>query len=390
MITLIQEPQKFTPAGNPIIFQVISDDADILYFKVDIVEATSNAVVSTLDIYPTPDLPTGSYVDLSKILSNVVDFQISNTQNILSLPMSKPLFKYKVKITERVLNVDEIEDGDDYITNTYFVWEAKLNSFIFSEFNYSDYVVSTGLPIKFLTTKPDKTVVNDYSAEMLYFLHETEDDLRVIVKTYNKSNVNLNNYSHSIADLDEYNLFRLQVSPKSLKESVLADFTEVAYYTIHIEDENGDKRSETRTYLYKPLPCHLEPTNMLWFNSLGGVDTYQFVNVQESNQITKNTFKGNIFKVDNGLYSNRTDDIWNAPESVININQQGTYTASSRIINDAESRWFNELFTSRKVFVELGNNSLVPVMIDATNYSIQRQKYNRSTPISIQVNYHYS
>ncbi len=168
---------------------------------------------------------------------------------------------------------------------------------------------------------------------------------------------------------------------------MLVDFINISYYTFHLEDGDDVRKTEIRKYFYEKLACHLEPINLIWENSLGGFDSYQFVNVQETNNITRNTIKKNIFRIDNGYYTDRSGEVLNSSEEIINVTQQGSYTANSGFISDSESYWFNSLFTSTQVFVELSDESLVPVIVTNSSYQIQKQKYNKTSFNSIQVTY---
>jgi hypothetical protein len=389
MITIVQSPLKYTPAGNPIILQIESSLSNILYFKIQVSESESDSLIASGNVYTTPDYVNGSYVNLSKILSNAVKWEINNSINIPSFAIEKAIIKYKVTLTEWGLVSGILQEiGDPFeVPGDHFTWEAEFDRISFHNYNISTYLVSNGLPANFLTQKPNYSVVNDYSSEQLYFLHESQSDLRLIVKTFNSANTLIDTYSHSITGLGDSSLIRLQVSPKALSDSMLVNFADVSYYTIYLENATSIRKSEIRYYNYKSLACNVEPVNILWVNSLGGIDSYQFQNVQETINISRNTYKKNLFKLDNGFYSDRTAEVLNPSEEIINVNQTGTYTATSAIISDSESIWLSGLFTSKQVYVELADYSLVPVIVTNPNYQIQRQKYNRGSFNTVQVTY---
>jgi hypothetical protein len=241
----------------------------------------------------------------------------------------------------------------------------------------SKYVITNSFIASFLTNKPDNSIVNDYSSEQLYFLHDNQSALAVQIKTYSPSSTLINTYSQPINNLSTNKLFRLQVSPKALKDVFLIDFSNVSYYTVQLIDGSGIEKTHKRTYRYRQLPCSLEPINLLFVNELGGVDTYQFVNPQETINYNRTTIKRNPFQVIDGIYTDVSEDILNGGDEIINVQKSGSYIATSRVITDAEGYWLRELYGSTQVFVELNDESLVPVVVTNNSYNIQRQKWNK-------------
>lgn len=389
MINIIKTPQLFSPSGNPTVFQVESDEANIVYFKVSVIEAISSSVISRLEIYTMPNYSNGSFIDLSRIINNTVKWQINNTQNVLSLAVSKPILKYKVLITEMGLNAGVIEAlSSEYEVPTIFtVWNSEFNRFLFNSFLYTDYVITNGLPAKFLTYKANNINVNDYSSEQLYILHdETNKNLAVEVKTYSKTGTLLNTYSELIPNVNANRIFRIQVSPKTLSQTLLVDFTAVDRYTIVIKDGVTIK-TETKTYYYKNLSCNLYPQNIFWINELGGVDVYQFFNVDEKNKISRTTINKNEYQFNSGVYSDRNDGILNSSKENVLIKQTSNYVAYTQNINDETSKWLNGLMITEQAFIELNDGTLVPISITDENYTVLKQYKERGSLISTQVSY---
>lgn len=388
-INVIKKPQKYTPSDDAIIFQIESTFTNVIYFKVEVKEAVSNAIIGEFEIYATPDYANGSFIDLSRILSNAVKWQVNNTINILTLPLTRPLLKYIVSFTEMGVvggAIVELSPTVNY-PDVFITWNAELGRIRFNSFIYTAYTITSGLPASFLTYKPNNITVNDISSEQLIFMHDEEDVLNVVIKTYDIAGTLLNTYTDGISGLSTDKIFRIQVSPKSLQQTLLVDLTNVHHYTVHLEDETNTRKTEIRKYFYKELPCQLHPQNLFWVNSLGGIDTYQFVNVTETDNITRNIIKKNPYKIYNGYYTDRQGDIMNPSEEIVDLTQEGQYTANSTFLSDAEAVWLNELFKSDQVFVELDDNVLVPVIVTNTSYQIQKQYMNRSSYITTTVTY---
>ncbi|MFT3912244.1 MAG: hypothetical protein QM737_22645 [Ferruginibacter sp.] len=390
MISVIQAPYKYNPSDNDIIFQVQSDAPNFTYFKVEVVEATSLQTIDRDDIWPFPTYVNGSYINISDIISSTVKWEATNTQNNLYVPIKRPVLKYKINIIEMgIVSGLQAALSTSTLPDTYTIWSAEMGGLEFHNFNPAVYVLGEiGLPVKFLTYKPNNSKVNQYSSEQLYFLQDYVSSLKIVVKAYHDV-VLEQTYSEAISGLDLYNMFMIQVSPKVLGDYFLIDFGFIDNYTVHLEDADGNIRSEVRKYKYQDLPCTLIPVNLFWINSLGGMDTKQFYNPAESNEITRNSYKKQTKQFVNGFLVDKVKDVYNSPEEIINIKQSGNYTVYSDILSDVEIRWLNELAISKQVFQELGDNSLLPIVLETKTYKVERQQYDRSKPIVKSFDYHY-
>lgn len=386
MITIIQRPKEFTPAFNPVIWQVESDDTTIIFFRVEVYESTTSTLINNLDLFVTPDNPTKSYIDLSTILSNYVKGELDNDLSVNSKAVTKPLLAYRVVITEKLFNstTSQIEDGDTYEDeeDINFVWYASMDSLRFNSFTASYDILNT-----FLTNKPNLSITNDLSAESLYFLQKDEDVLKLQVKTYDATQTLLNTYTSTIT-LGTNNMFRLHISPKALVLNLSVSFTNVAYYTVQLIDESDIPKSSLITYLYRDIDCNLESINLIWVNSLGGIDSYQFINPQESINVTKSLIQKSIYRIDEDEnYSDVSADIYNPSDTIINSRSQSSYKINSKELSNAEAYWFAELFQSKQVFAELSNGKLIPVKVTNNNYQVQKNRYIKGQLNTIEIEF---
>jgi hypothetical protein len=391
MISVIKKPYKFSPSDDVIQFQIESDNADIIYFQVDILESSTDAVISTLEINTTPNYQNGSFVDVSTILSNVVKWEIDNDLTALSVPLTRPILGYKIKLTEYgfIGNTVGVLSPAITLPDIFYVWNAGLGRIRFKSFNYSDYALTETSTVKFLTYKPNSATVNDSSSEQLYFIQDAMP-LKLVVETYGINNNHLDTYFQAISDTNIKKMFRMQVSPKSLTETLGIDFSDVHYYTVRLFSDSvgiDAVKSELRKYFYRPLACHVRPQNIFFLNSLGGFDVHQFVNVTETNNIVRTTIKKNPYQIIDGIYTDENGEILNNTDEVIDLTQQGNYTAFTQQLSDEECIWLNELFKSKQVFIELSDSRLVPVIVANTSYQIQKQYLNKTAYNTTQVSY---
>lgn len=391
MITIVKRPEKFTPAENPVIFQISSDHPSLVYFRAVLVDNESDAVVNQMDCFPTPDLPTGSYVNLSAMLSNTVRWELNNDSFALIKPIEKTLRAYRLKITERVLisNTGLIEDNYTYDNenDVNYVFEAEMGRVGFNNYQQIKYVINSANPATFLTSKPNYSNVNDLSAEHLYFLHDgTVPFLMVRIKLYSKTGSLVQMVAKQITDLESYKMFRLNVSPKALKDAASVDFSDVAYYTVDVADSLGQPKTVEKTYYYKPVECFRDYVNVLWVNSFSGLDSYQFHTPSDTLNFERFQIKKNVYGVNSdGVYSDINDGVYNPSDVIISNKVQATTKVNSFELNDNEGYWLAELYKSKQVFIELPDLSLVPVSLTSTSYTIPRIKFSHGKLNTIQV-----
>lgn len=377
MITILKKPEKFTPSGNPVIWQIETDNADILYFKVSVYENSTNTLINSLDIYPTPDLQNGSYVDLSKLLDNAVNWEVSNDIESFAKGLSKPVIGYRVKIEEKVIVNNSVVTGATYedVNDVNYVFSANLENIAFNYFDHNEYVVkSSNTNVKFLTYKPDFGLMNKATTEFLHFMTDGSEPIQVQTIYYNADGTVNDTFLTPVTGDEK--MFRLNIAYKALKNEFSLMMTDGMSISFKVVDMYDNPKTEKRTYLYKDVECHLEMVNVLFLNSFNCVDAYQFVNPTESLNATRTSIKKNPYNIDgDGNYTNTTDDMYNVSDEVLNSSSQLTVKVHTRILKDKEVFWLGELVTSRQWFIELSDMMLVPVTLLNNTYTYQRQRY---------------
>ncbi|RYF44736.1 MAG: hypothetical protein EON99_00930, partial [Chitinophagaceae bacterium] len=296
-----------------------------------------------------------------------------------------------MKIYERILSGNTVTDGYVYdkLSDVNYVWEAELGRISAAGQNQVKYVISSGSTASFLTNKPNYTKVNDINCEQLYFMQDgTAPNLTVRIRTYNKSGGLLSTNTEVIQDLNQYKMYRLNISPKALAESLGLSFTGVHFYVVDIVDSLSKAKTEERVYLYEPLDCGLDYVNLFFVNSLGGLDSYQWVAPQDTVNVNRFIMKRNTASINSdGEYSDISDGVFN-PSDVIISNKPSTITrVTSKQLNDSEAYWLQELYTSKQIFVELTDTTLAPALLNNTSYQIPRVKYSKGTLNVIQIEF---
>jgi hypothetical protein len=374
MISITNQPNTFTPASNPVIFQLTSSNPNVIGFIVDVLAVPTDLLIYKGVYNVSPNFNNGAYFNLSKVLENVVDYQLNPDLTTIASSIGQSIKSYRLKITERIISGSTIVNGDEYddIDDKLYIWNAELNRLKFSHYNQDDYVMNDNQPAKFLTNKPNYAKQSSTSLEYLYYLN---DDIAtdVLIKTYYPNGTT---YTANVLPLPESVMGRLSVSPKVLVNELPIDFDNVGSYTVALVNASGDLVSEIRTYKYQPDKSYQEPINLLWLNTLGGVDSFTFYNPRESVNVSKTTIKKQIYKMVGIDYTDKINGIYNPEEEVLNVVNTSTYKVISNPLSDLESVWLKSLIESKQVWIELDNGELFPISVKNTSYDVLLKKYN--------------
>jgi hypothetical protein len=383
MITINQAPAPYTPSNNPIIWAFSSDNAAISFFQVQVL-ASDNSVITNLRLYTSPDNRLSSFIDLSPILKNTVDYQLLPSANITDNPANM-VQAYKLVIIEKLYTANGIINGTTTVTNLYYTWEGELNSIAFNSFDYQKFTLRTisGETAAFLTNKPNYCKVNSTTSEYLYTINENLTQCTINYRLYSESNQLYGNYIVSGITLS--NASRIDVSPATISNHFQVNLSPVKFYTVQITDRDNVAKTKPRVYMYEHITCQKQPVTLLWGNKVGGFDSFNFYAPRETINVTKTTIAKNPYKFNsNGTYTNVSSNVMNEDTSVINVASTSTYKLVTEPLRDVESVWLKELIQSPKVYVKLPNSVMMPVQITTSNYPVLQRRY-QSTLMRLEI-----
>lgn len=385
MISITKTPYTYQPAGNDSIFQIESNSPNIISFIVKILESTSGEVIFNGNYYVRPDHTTGVSFNLSNVLSNFVQVSLNNSISIAEVINGSTL-TYRLSIIERLAIDGQTVNGESYnsIEDKFTVWDAKIDRILFKGFQPNDYVINSTSLAKFLDIKPSISKQTLTSNEHLYFINGDASAKQVRIRTFNFQGVETNAF---IEDLPDGLMVRLNVSPKYLFSTYDVDATRVNEYKVDLLDEDSEVISETKTYKLVSDSCYLEPINFLFTNSKGGVTSYVFYNPTRTINTTKTTLKSNILQLNSGVYSDNVNGILNQSERIINTNSTSTYTVFSNPLSDVETIYLSELISSSNVYIQLLDETLVPITIKNSNYQVALRKTNGGKLHRLEIQY---
>ncbi len=379
MISIIKSPSKYSPAGNPSFLSVSSNDPDIVYFKINVLNPSGSTLISSSKCFVTPDLPTSASIDLSNILNNYVKTEISIDSEFIQ-SFSSGVLDYSVEVTEMLTTGSTIGSGSTSTITGLTAYNASFSDVEFQYFGYRNYYVNSLTTAKFLSTKSSVSNINSWSKEFLYFLADTGSTIsKAKVKVYNTTGSTT--YSEDFS-AGSAKLHRLNVSPKNLKTSLLIDFDDAQYFEIWLENAGSTVLTEVKRYRCINFDCRIEPVNVLWINKVGGVDSFTFINPQETKSVKRSTIQTNKYL----NYSISTSGVINPSEKTYKVSQTSDYTLTTPVLNDWEYVYLTDMLSSEQVYVELTDGSLVPVKLITTSAEVKRKKYS-STSLRFELKY---
>ncbi|TWR26908.1 hypothetical protein FPZ42_07690 [Mucilaginibacter achroorhodeus] len=370
MITLIQQPQLFVPVQSPVIFQLQSDNSNILYFEVKVMTA-SEMLLANQRYQVFPNQPKKTSFDLSSILSNQTDYYLDVSLNLIE-PATEILKDFKLIITEKVVSGNDIINGAAFETDVYYIWNGSLNNTQYNHYDYNNFVLqafSGATNSLFLTDKPNYSKVHYHSTELLYVLNKDLPSFVLTLKLYDRNNHYIGNYGLTYSNYTT--AFRINASPLALATYFNIDFKPVKYFTLQLLDVNGVQKTKLRFYQYEQLKCQDEPVILVHANAKGGYDSCYFINPKEAINVSKTTMTKSSFGFnDSGLYSNINNNIFNSEKRTITVNTESTFTVVSQPLNDVDSRYLKQLFMSPEVYVKLSDGTYQPISINNTSYEV--------------------
>jgi hypothetical protein len=372
-------PQLFTPAYNPVLWVISSTFSEVLYFNLALQDVSTNGRVVNDKAYVSPVTPTSTHYNISDIARDLVKWEIINDGS-RSAQITDSVRQLRLSGSDQgVVGLTMCQLGATATAPDIFVWNGQLPRHKFTDYAYQDWVVDGGVSkqIKFLTYKPNYSLVNNYSREFLYYLK---------VDSFMTQSIKITSYTCGGATISQIlatasgtaSMVRLDVSPKSISLTNPTFFSgSPCYYSVQLFKNNYWPISEKKFFKYTPDPdCGQDIVNIFWENELGGIDSYQFIQPVETRTVERFQIKKNPWQYDvSGTYDDREQMVYNQEERVIHNNLNTTWQMWTRVMTTEENSWIGGLVHSRNWWVELKNGRVYPCTLVESTYRIENQKY---------------
>jgi len=212
-------------------------------------------------------------------------------------------------------------------------------------------------------------------------------------KFYDSSNTELVTVNMAVST-EPGNLLHIPTGLKNLVNGGFIDQTiadNTAYWTLIGMDLSNNEITAKYGYWIEE-DCKYNPVHLYWLNQLGGIDSYSFIKKNErSIEVEKKRYKQY-----QGDYNNATTE---HPFSTETFTRSLTerepivrtfLNVQSDWIAESEFKFMKDLFRSKSVWMvddNVDGYSVVPVVVEDTNYLMRRErnsrKYNQSLRLQI-------
>lgn len=138
MITITRTPYKYAPSQNPMIWEFTTDNSNTIYFNVTVYDKNNNIIINN-KIYVSPS-SNSSFIDLSKIIDNLVTTPINNSENIIE--NLDGTVEYYLTITG--INAQGNVSDTAITTSRYYAFNGMLNNFDLYNDSINSYFMQSG------------------------------------------------------------------------------------------------------------------------------------------------------------------------------------------------------------------------------------------------------
>jgi len=386
MIIILKKPHQINPNNNNNIWELATDNSGLVYFGIQLYNPVDNTIMINQKYYPKPTT-NRVVVNLTTALKDLCESVLSNINDMISYTS---LPAYKIIITEYYSNVGNnvILQGHQIADEEiYYFFEGQENELDYLSYGSNKYNINATTKAKFLNNNKEVKIISTTQKEYLKIFNTNNLAKKLLLKCYDGDGDILGEVKIPISSLSN-NVINLNLSPTIVLKhpALLAIETLIftAQYKITILDSEDKEVTESRLLKIENKSCYLNETNIIYKNSAGGWDSIIFNNRVETITIDKKyLLKDNLYS--NSIFQNNKENY--------NTSTITTYTASSDLLDDYESKQVRELLFSKKAYVAIGNY-LVEITIDNKSYKVLQRhvngyKKNRleisfSTPFSIE------
>jgi hypothetical protein len=396
-ITVISEPATFEPIYNYLNYKVSSTNSGAAQFKYLYDVYIDSVFITRVANSPAPD--GYGYFDASRIVEAYVSQDISSLLTDDGTPAFKLpnsyIEKLQIKFGEQYF-VTSLETHPDLtLSDISYPFNAALKYLDRAAYSQATYLMNGSQTSKFLTNFPREIYLTRDQRQFLTLIRSAivsgvNESYRV--RAYDISDTNIFNWivnTNIASNNDGGRSLRIPIGYSNLSEvsdthvtgDDWSDFNapEVSYYTIQLWNTNSSlPASELITVKFKEDICRYTPKEIYFQNKFGAFETFvfQLVNTERVNASKTFYTKANSISQLNYSQSDRR-------QTVLNVNQQTSYTADSNWLSEDESLWLQELISSPVAMLREGN-LLIPINITNESYSIENKERRKLFKIQIQ------
>ena len=392
-ITLTSVPNTLIPkiVGEPITYEFTSDSVDIQYCVVEILY--NDVRVSARSVQPDLGTTDEFSINISEDVEKQLFFELKaiGSNGVISDTTNQGEANIKIYEVDLVGGLlDTAYDPDD-ANNTNFDAETgelvvcnwRESHFDFNNFDIENYRLTDDTKL-FLTDSPAQKRIELGSDEFIGILfHQSapNKNYRLEVLTFDSAGALLNTDTISIP---EWNVgygsnpvnpyLDIAVGTQNLINEGIS-LTNVAYYTIQVINDDGDKSEIKR---FNIVDSCTYDTRIHWINKYGKQDSY--------------TFKGNKSQVldhKSSVYQKDLSDTYSTSArgfSVIQNVSSRQFTAYTDTIGQTEYNFISTMLFNKMAWVEIDNSYYAIIIEDGTTFI----RDERNAPTQFVLNYSFA
>ena len=394
-VSILYTPQNYLPAHNEIVYVVDSTNKTECSFEY-IADVYVNGVFKIrMKKFPNPS-GYGEF-KINTILRNYISYDLHNNQTgVQTNPNS--IISYQVKFGESYDSSALCDAGATLYLNlttssTLYAYNGVIQERQYEDYDYNDYIAGTTAS-KFLTNFPNYMYIGENDSYYLNFFNITNGSIDYIKFTFYDNNFNYvdevsitNTYSNPTSTARR--LLTIACGPADIEAVSPGYFTSnVAYYTVSLLDGLTDV-SEVKWFQLDKRCTNNTTKRFLFLGRLSGMESYSFT--------LRNTRKTKISRSEytrlSGSFTAASPTSWTIGKeergrSVIGVNAQDEFEATTNWLSETEAIWLEELFTSPEVYVYDENGNILPIIITSTQYEEITKKQRKM--ILYKITYEYA
>src|SRR3990167_6271577 len=377
-ITIQQQPQKYSPAYNPIEFVLTSGNSGAAGFKYVVVLNIAGEDPQTFYLQPAP-IGGHGYIDIHRIIENYLsyDFKIDNSAHFFA--NSKSYKKYS-------LSFDEITTADQSLPNfpinsgDYYAFNASLSYFENILYDQNDFILN-GVTKRFLTNAP---LIQRIERDQKFWIYYLRDVIDVADNMF----IEYYDISGALVTTNYFNIFPvIPISEHFIRFNLLPGDFPAPYYKIVTYTKNAALdtiTNEKRTFIIDDRCKNHEVIKIHFLNKLGGFDFFNFIRASKNSlSIDRGGYKSIPGTITAGGSIHSEKDRGNVDT---NVNYSERVSVNSDWINEEESKWLQELITSPVIFQEK-DNKLFAINTQTLNYEFKKTKTDRIFNLKFEFEY---
>ena len=375
-ITLITAPTSPVLAYSPVMFQLNSNNADIVHLIIETVVSYDGSVTSirksATSIQPNLTTTNEFTFDVSDILSANLSF-ILKTLGASAVINDTDNLQFKIKAYEVTENpttklletnydpADASNTNFNYQSSTFAAFNWSESHFSLNSFNLSDYSMVSDDKL-FLTEGTNPKTIELNQNEFLGMAYAISSggvkNYKIEVLTYNSVNALLNT---DLIDVTQWNQFNINSltnpyldAPVGTQNLINAgiSLTNVAYYTIRLINDDGDKSELRRYNIIEGCPTDLR---VHFVNKFGKQDSITL----KGNQIEGYTNKSIRYQKALGSTYSSSD----YGSAIVRNTKVKNFTAYSKTIGRDTLAFAQSMLTNNMAWIEV-DSSYFSIIID--------------------------